>query len=415
MCAMRATMRAHAPMLTLRCCARRARLSAALRVHLAIGARSGRKHMSETKNLLDSSVLKQTIVELIGGNITFLEAFDRTGRVLNITVTRSDGKAPPLLCNYLTTPHLLVYSASLASCAIPGVFEAVELMAKGRNGEIEPYFKTGGWRWTDGGLQADLPKERLTELFNVNQFVVSQVNPLAPLFVPVGGTGWPWIEEFNVFLKHQLVGFVQGVSKLGKGKLFRPGGFRGIDLIMQDYEGTVTIRPPWGLSELRDFLANFDEARVGQYMDDGERATWPQLPLIRSLCEVEFCLDEVAAGLQRSMAVARAAAKGEHEPQWVTASRCGSMDGEPMRGKLPSYVSLAAYGDDEHGRTHGGLAAYPVTETKGAAAEATRSGRMGKMPGVASHASLLNLSALDVNLAEEEQMPSAGLAPYSSS
>ena len=75
---------------------------------------------------------------------------------------------------------------------------------------------------------------------------------------------------------------------------------------MQDYEGTVTIRPPWGLSELRDFLANFDERRVGQYMDDGERATWPQLPLIRSLCEVEFCLDEVAAEIQRSMAAARA-------------------------------------------------------------------------------------------------------------
>ena len=113
------------------------------------------------------------------------QAFDRTGRVLNITVTRSDGKAPPLLCNYLTTPQMLVHCASLASCAIPGVFEAVELQAKGRDGKIEPYFKTGRWTWTDGGMQADLPKERLTELFNVNQFIVSQVSPLAPLVVPM--------------------------------------------------------------------------------------------------------------------------------------------------------------------------------------------------------------------------------------
>ena len=75
--------------------------------------------------------------------MTFLEAFDRTGRVLNITVTRSDGKAPPLLCNYLTTPHMLVYSASLASCAIPGVFEAVELKMRERSGAVGPYFKTG--------------------------------------------------------------------------------------------------------------------------------------------------------------------------------------------------------------------------------------------------------------------------------
>ena len=366
--------------------------------------RRGRKHMKTTKNLLDSSVLQQTIIELIGGDVTFLEAFDRTGRVLNITVTRSDGKAPPLLCNYLTTPHLIVYSASLASCAIPGVFEPVELMAKGRNGEVEPYFKTGGWRWTDGGLQADLPKERLTELFNVNQFIVSQVNPVAPLFVPVGGTGVPWIEEVNVFLKHQLVGFVQGVSKLGQGKLFRPGGFRGIDLVMQDYEGTVTIRPPWTLVELKDFLGNFDERRVGQYMDDGERATWPQLPLIRSLCEVEFCLDEVASELQRSMAVARiarAAAASASRDGGESPFRSDSVD--MMRGKLPSYVSLAAYGDDSEHSPAGGSAAYPVGEN-GARSR-------GRLPGVASHASLLNLASLDVML-DEDATPAAGFAPF---
>ena len=50
--------------------------------------------------------------------------------MLNITVSRSDGKAAPLLCNYLTTPQMLVYSACLASCAIPGVYEPVELLAK---------------------------------------------------------------------------------------------------------------------------------------------------------------------------------------------------------------------------------------------------------------------------------------------
>ena len=172
-----------------------------------------------------------------------------------------------------------------------------------------PYFKTGSWTFTDGGLQADLPKERLTELFNVNQFIVSQVNPLAPLFVPVGGTGLPWLEEFNVFLKHQLVGFVQGVSKLGHGKLIRPGGFRGVDLVMQDYEGTVTIFPNWHLSELREFLANFDQARIKQYVKDGERAAWPHLQLIRSLCEIEFSLDEVAADLQRTLLRQRAAAR----------------------------------------------------------------------------------------------------------
>ena len=145
--------------------------------------RRGHRHVQKAGTLLDNSVLSHLVEDLVG-DMTFLEAFDRTGRVLNIVVTRSDGKAPPMMCNYLTTPQLLVCSATCASCAIPGVFKAVELIAKGRDGALRPYFPTRyGWRFTDGGLQADLPKQRLSELFNVNQYLVSQVNPLAPLFM----------------------------------------------------------------------------------------------------------------------------------------------------------------------------------------------------------------------------------------
>ena len=144
-------------------------------------------------------------------------------------------------------------------------------------------------------------------------------------------------------------------------------------------------------------------------MDDGERATWPQLPLIRSLCEVEFCLDEVAADLQRSMAAARiaraAAASASRDGGESPYNRSDSVD--MMRGKLPSYVSLAAYGDDSEDRASpaGGAAAYPVGEVNGARSR-------GKLPGVASHASLLNLASLDV-MPDEDTTPAAGFAPFS--
>jgi predicted acylesterase/phospholipase RssA len=59
------------------------------------------------------------------------------------------------------------------------VYEPVELLAKNRKGETVPYFKSGSQRWTDGGLQEDLPQRRLSELFNVNQFIVSQVADLS--------------------------------------------------------------------------------------------------------------------------------------------------------------------------------------------------------------------------------------------
>ena len=52
--------------------------------------------------------------------------------------------------------------------------------------------------------------------------------------------------------------------RLSPGRLLRPGGFRGVDFILQDYEGTVTIRPSWGIREMGKFLSNFDEERVAQ-------------------------------------------------------------------------------------------------------------------------------------------------------
>jgi TAG lipase/steryl ester hydrolase/phospholipase A2/LPA acyltransferase len=227
------------------------------------------------------------------------------------------------MCNYLTTPQMIVHSACLASCAIPGVFEAVELMAKNRDGEVVPYFKTGGWRWTDGGLQADLPKARLSELFNVNQFIVSQVNPLTPLFVPVD-TGIPFVTETLLFLKRQLTGFVSGVSELGQGTFVRPNGLRLVDIVMQDYEGDVTIFPNWKLTELSQFVHNFDQQRMEAYELDGERAVWPRLPLIRSLCEIEFALDQIATELGEELALTRA----------VSDSTCRG-----GQGRLPSYAA----------------------------------------------------------------------------
>lgn len=53
------------------------------------------------------------------------EAFDRTGRILNVMVAPVNSRAPARLLNYLTAPHVLIWSAALASSAVPGVFEPV--------------------------------------------------------------------------------------------------------------------------------------------------------------------------------------------------------------------------------------------------------------------------------------------------
>ena len=67
--------------------------------------------------------------------MTFREAYERTGRILNISVTPRSKTEYPTILNYLTAPHVLIWSACLASCAIPLVFESVVLMAKDKHGK----------------------------------------------------------------------------------------------------------------------------------------------------------------------------------------------------------------------------------------------------------------------------------------
>lgn len=50
------------------------------------------------------------------GSLTFLEAYERTGRILNISVIPYDPHSPPKLLNYLTTPDCVVWSAGEDPC-----------------------------------------------------------------------------------------------------------------------------------------------------------------------------------------------------------------------------------------------------------------------------------------------------------
>lgn len=90
--------------------------------------------------------------------MTFKEIHDRFKWNLNITVTDEHKTDEARLLNYLTSPNVLVWSAVLASSAIPSFFEPVELMIKMDNGDIKPYHPSVGMtRYIDGTIGGDLP------------------------------------------------------------------------------------------------------------------------------------------------------------------------------------------------------------------------------------------------------------------
>lgn len=63
----------------------------------------------------------------------------------------------------------------MASASLPGVFEANRLMVKDADG-FERYESTGGMgmHFQDGSMEADLPMQQLSEMFNINHFIISQ-------------------------------------------------------------------------------------------------------------------------------------------------------------------------------------------------------------------------------------------------
>ncbi|KAG8055323.1 hypothetical protein GUJ93_ZPchr0001g30990 [Zizania palustris] len=243
----------------------------------------------------------QTLLRNLTSNLTFQEAYDTTGRILVVTVCSPRKHEPPRCLNYLTSPHVLIWSAVTASCAFPGLFEAQELMAKDRFGETVPFHapfllgleeRVGATtrRWRDGSLESDLPMKQLKELFNVNHFIVSQANPhIAPLLRlkeiirAYGGSFAAKLAELaEMEIKHRC----NQILELG----FPLGGVA--KLFAQDWEGDVTVVMPATLAQYSKIIQNPSYAELQKAANQGRRCTWEKLSAIRANCATELSLDE---------------------------------------------------------------------------------------------------------------------------
>jgi len=235
--------------------------------------------MIKGATLMDSAHLAACLNANVGDE-SFIQAFERTRRILGVTVSPAELNQQPRLLNYLTAPNVLIKKAVQASCAIPGVFEPVMLEARDFSGEVLPYMRSK--LWVDGSLANDLPLLRLARLHNVNHYIVSQTNPhvvpflqdnvrrskglgnLASDLVKVAGRDV--VKVAREHLNHYAAGRV--VDKLN-------------DILQQRYSGDVTIFPQQSPRQLMGMLANPSAVDIANYIREGERATWPRLERIR--------------------------------------------------------------------------------------------------------------------------------------
>jgi predicted acylesterase/phospholipase RssA len=65
----------------------------------------------KTGAIFDARDWAQKLQWITKGSLTFLEAYERTGRILNISVIAYDPHSPSKVLNYITAPDCVIWSA----------------------------------------------------------------------------------------------------------------------------------------------------------------------------------------------------------------------------------------------------------------------------------------------------------------
>ncbi len=228
-------------------------------------------------------------------DLTFQEAWQKTGRMINVTVATVEQHQSSRLMNAITSPNVFVRSAILASCAVPGVFPPVTLTAKNVHGESQPYLP--GSQWVDGAVTDDLPAKRLARIYGVNHYIVSQANPVA-LALMKSDELWPgpaavkkiwrqanreWLRAGEQFSRRCL----RGAPEVSKAfNIF-------YSLYAQEYSGDINIVPSFRLVDPRKVLGHLTTLEMEELYIDGQRSTWPLVEQIRLSTQIGRTLADI--------------------------------------------------------------------------------------------------------------------------
>lgn len=252
------------------------------------------------------------------GDTTFLEAFRRTGRVLNITVSTvaaDNGEQVPLLLNYQTHPHVLICSAVICSGSMPGLLNPSKLLQKcPETGFIRAHCERQTC-YADGSIDFDIPSLTLAQAFGVRYTVAVQVNPhVTPFnFALHGEAGRPiswsspsgrgrWRGGFilcalEVVLKESFRSAwkVMGLLQL----LPRYFGCKWDLFFAQVYEGSVTLSTDDGYFwKAFNALENPSPEAFRYWWREGRLMVWQKMPLLEKRLRTEQALFQLEHELE---------------------------------------------------------------------------------------------------------------------
>jgi len=238
----------------------------------------------------------QDVLERVIPDLTFQEALEKTGRKINISIAPFESNQKSRLLNAIASPNVLIRSAIMASCAIPGVFPPVTLMAKNKDGVIQEYLPER--RWVDGSLSNDLPSKRLARMYGVNHFIVSMANPLVLPFVNDKAKRSNIINAAMKFSRNVIQETAQLQYTLSKPFFKSWPKFAVLasnlnSIVQQEYSGDINIIADFSVVGPRTLLSQLTGEELADLIRSGEKATWPKLENIRITTRVGRLLDDI--------------------------------------------------------------------------------------------------------------------------
>ena len=251
------------------------------------------------------------------GDMTFEEGFALSGLAVSIQV--SIGSQTGYVLNHLTSPNVLIRTAVCASCALPGLMRPVEILAKDKNGNLVP-FHPPDVKSYDGTITQDIPSARMTELFNCNNFIVSQVNPHLNFVLHLAEESHGRkqksarsyqrrnaVQKLLRVANFLLLNIKYSIQKLLEVDLFDIRFVRTLQgVLMQDFRGHITILPSLQWTDYSRILHNPTERDMQRYISRGEQSTWPHVESIRYTMRIETALvDGIRALTKRVEATTR--------------------------------------------------------------------------------------------------------------
>jgi len=230
-------------------------------------------------------------------DLTFQEAYERTQRALNITVSGLLPNQAPRLLNAITSPNVTIRSAVQASCAVYGIYPPVTLEATNAHGEKVPYLPD--LKWIDGSFLDDLPAKRLARLYGVNHFISSMINPAVLMTSGNPDKREGLIDQLLQTQKRLLKSTAMEAVKLShrfvriKSPAVNMIQYLSYNTLAQEYTADINLFPRQRRFNPIKLLSPPTPADLRNRLREGELATWERIEMVRNCTSVSRTLDRI--------------------------------------------------------------------------------------------------------------------------